>query len=168
MTRVSAGPVAAIAGLALAGGALVAACRSADPTAFRLSYGLQAYACSTGPAGCTQAGDTVSAADRGDTIWVYHEIRNLVLGSSYFVTLRPDCAENVAVYRGGLQIDTVPAPVTCRDSTFETIPSDTGVVEARFVRWIVDSALGVGTVRLRGRILVAPVRLEPQFDFGIN
>ncbi|MGH7567901.1 MAG: hypothetical protein ACREL9_02865 [Gemmatimonadales bacterium] len=167
MTRASAGLVAAIAGLALAGAALVAACSSADPTAFRLSYELGSYGCSTGPSGCAVPGDTVSSADRGDTIWVYHEIRNLFLGTSFFVTLRPDCAENVAVYRGGLQIDTVPSAVTCRDSTFETIPSDTGVVEARYVRWIVDSALGVGAVRLRGRILVAPVRLEPQFDFGI-
>jgi hypothetical protein len=157
-----------------AGAALIAAAclNTAEPTNFAFRYGVAAYACG---ASCDAPGDSViSAAARGDTVWVSHLVE--LIGAPDSVTpqlarLRPDCAENVAIVTSTTTVRSLPNPASCPDSTYRwyfaldsiDYPSAVSV----YTRWIIDSALTPGTYGVRGRVLVTP-RLEPTFGFHLQ
>lgn len=161
----------AVIGAVLLGGG--AAClNTAEPRGFTFRYQIFASGCDTT---CAAPGSVpIDSAARGDTIWLQHVVELIGAVDSVTpqpATLRPDCAENVAVLAGNSTVRSVPTPATCPDSTFEqnftlqgiTFPS----IVVRYNRWVVDPALSPAVYGLRGRVMVQP-RIEPIFAFTIR
>ncbi len=167
------GRIAATAAVVALGGAFGLAClNSADPTGFVFQYGIGAFGCDTTCAAPNTAAPIDSAA-RGDTVWLQHEILLVAAVDSFtpqVATLRPDCAENVAVMTGTSTVRSLPTP-SCPDSTypqgFHLAGIDYPKVIVVHTRWVVDSGLAPGLYGLRGRVLVRP-RLEPTFGFQVQ
>jgi hypothetical protein len=158
--------------LLLGVGAVAPACTpTTEATGFIFSYGINAFGCDTT---CATPGATpIDSAARGDTVWLQHAMVLVGAVDSFapqFATLRPDCAENVAVVAGNSVVRSVPTP-TCADSTYRRpfqlagvdYPNDTIV----YTRWVIDAGLVPGGYLLRGRVLVRPL-LEPSFGFTVQ
>ena len=156
----------------LLGVAVAPACTpTTEATGFIFQYGIAAFGCDTTCA--TPGAVTIASAARGDTVWLQHAIVLVGAVDSFtpqLATLRPDCAENVAVVTGNSIVRSLPTP-TCADSTYRRpfqladvdYPRDTIV----YTRWVVDAGLVPGGYLLRGRVLVRP-RLEPSLGFTVQ
>ena len=156
----------------LLGMEVVAACTpTTEATGFIFQYGIGAFGCDTTCA--TPGTATIDSAARGDTVWLQHALVLVGAVDSFvpqFATLRPDCAENVAVVTGNNIVQSVPTP-TCNDSTYRRpfqlagvdYPNDTIV----YTRWVIEAGLAPGGYLLRGRVLVHP-RLEPSLGFTVQ
>jgi len=154
--------------VAISAALLGAGCLDSEFSASSLAYSVRTLGCSPGPAGCAEAGDTISAAGRGDTIWIEQLVRSAATSQSVPVRVRADCDVNVLVLRGDTLRATVPASASCPDSTYETVVSmEPGPVELRYLRWVVDPALDSATYVLVGQMLVDP-RLEPSLLFVVR
>jgi hypothetical protein len=161
------GPAAALVAVLLGGGCI----NTAEPTGFIYRYQVRTVSCGTS---CSAPGDSqITSAARGDTVWVEH-IVNLIAAIDSFTpqtaTLRPDCAENVAVLNGNTTVRSLPTP-SCADSTyrmsFQLAGIDYPQTMVVHTRWIVDSALAPAQYGLRGRVLVRP-RLEPTTGLDVQ
>lgn len=152
--------------LALAAGS-ASVCPTEEPTIFRLRYEFRVLGC--GDTGCGAPGtdeDTIRVANRSDTVWLFHRVRMLASFDSTLVRLRPDCADHVWVVRDNVTVRTVPASVTCPDSTDEDHLRG-GEELLRLTQWVVDRTLEPATYLVRGRMVVEPV-LEPGILFEIR
>ena len=137
---------------------------SSAPQDYAFQYQIGVVGCATD---CTAPGQTpISAAARGDTVWLRHGIVLLQSsGGIKRVTLRPNCAENVLIQSGTTAVDTVPTP-SCPDST--TLSDFAlGTTLTRYNQWIVDSTLAPAAYSVVGRIMVQP-RIEPRFIITIQ
>lgn len=139
---------------------------------FIFQYGIGAYDCDTTCATPNPAAPIDTTA-RGDTVWLQHAISLIGAVDSFRVqlaTLRPDCAENVAVQSGTITVRSLPTP-TCADSTHSVGFQLAGVNAPQtivvYTRWVVDSGLVAGQYLLRGRIMVRP-RIEPALGFQVQ
>lgn len=159
--------VVALAAVLLGGGCL----NTTAPTGFVFRYQLHAFGCD---ASCDTPGDTaITSAARGDTVWLQHVLELIAAVDSVrpqTATLRPDCAENVAVLSGTSTVRRLPAP-SCADSTylqgFQLAGIDYPQTIVAYTRWVVDSGLTPALYGLRGRVMVQP-RLEPTFGFEVQ
>jgi hypothetical protein len=160
---------------AAGGGAilLAAACYNfSGPGTFAFQYAVGVYGCDTS---CTIPGDSaITSAARGDTVWVRHVVRLLGAIDSVtpqLATLRPDCAENVAIVTVAGTVRSLPTVASCPDSTYRMAFALDSVAHPSAIRvdtrWIIDTALRAGTYGVRGRVLVTP-RLEPTFGFTVQ
>jgi len=139
---------------------------------FIFQYGIGAYDCDTT---CATPNPTapIDTAARGDTVWLQHAISLIGAADSFRIqmaTLRPDCAENVAVLTGSITVRSLPTP-TCADSTssvgFQLAGVDQPQTIVVYTRWVVDSGLAPGAYLVRGRIMVRP-RIEPALGFQVQ
>ncbi len=143
---------------------LVACFNTAEPTGFVFQYGISAFGCDST---CAVPGATmIDTAARGDTVWLRHEVLLVQsIRDSAEATLRPACAENVAIHAGVNVVRTIPAPATCQDST-ATLKFALGGAVMRFSQWVVDSGLTPMTYVIVGRVMVRPL-IEPSFSFVV-
>ena len=137
----------------------------AGPKQLVLQYQITALGCDTP---CIRPNRTpVTSAARGDTVWIEHVIQLVgTLDTTIEATVRPDCAENVAVEFGDSTVATAPVPVTCPDSTSQQEYA-TFVPVTRQTRWPVDTALTPGFHVIVGRMLVEP-HVEPKLGFTVQ
>ena len=137
----------------------------AGPRQLVLQYQITALGCDTP---CIRPNRTpVTSAARGDTVWIEHVIQLAgTLDTTFAATVRPDCAENVAIEFGDSTVATAPVPATCPDSTFQQEYA-TFVPVTRQTLWPVDAALSPGFHVIVGRILVAPLA-EPKLGFTVQ
>ena len=144
--------------------ALIACFNSAEPTGFVFQYGISAFGCDST---CAAPGATmIDTAARGDTVWLRHEVLLVQsIRDSAEATLRPACAENVAIHAGVNTVRTIPAPATCQDST-AALKFALGGIVTRYTQWVVDSGLTPMTYVVVGRVMVRPL-IEPSFLFVV-
>ena len=143
----------------------VACINVAEPRQLVLRYRITALGCDTP---CIRPNRTpVDSAARGDTVWIEHVIELAgTLDTTFEATVRPDCAENVAIEFGGGIVAKAPAPETCPDSTASQVfEAQTPVV--RLTRWAVDTGLMPGFHVIVGRVMVQP-NLEPRLEFTVQ
>jgi hypothetical protein len=139
---------AAAAALAL----LLAACSSAADTE-TLIYTLELR---EGPLWSPRGAATV--VQRGDTVTIGLDLYGTAPGGGTLVLVRPDCAVNARIVRDGAAVDSLPAPVSCADSTYYVlIGSEQNTISRRF-HWIVPGSAPAGTYVVRGELLQDPVR----------
>jgi hypothetical protein len=136
-----------------------------------VTYGIAVHPCR--PNDCTVPDDTVgiTGADRGDTVWVFGFVEggNPVLGDSALVRLRALCAENLVLLDGAATVRTVPAVLTCPDSTvLRYVGRPPNAAEYRFLQWVVDTEIAPGEYTLEGRMLVPPPDLRPVVTFDVR
>lgn len=140
--------VAPAAALAL----LLAACSSAADTE-TLIYTLELR---DGPLWSPRGAATT--AQPGDTVTIGLDLYGTSPGDGTLVLVRPDCAVNVRILRAGTAYDSLPAPVTCADSTYYVlIGSEQNTISRRF-NWIIPNDAPAGTYTVRSELLLDPVR----------
>ena len=137
----------------------VACLPSTELTGFVFQYGISVFNCDTT---CAAPGvDTISTAARGDTVWLRHQI---VLVQSVYdssdATMRPTCADNVAIRAGVNTVKTLPTPAGCALDSTEVVRFAFGGTLTRYTQWVVDSSLTPAPYLVVGRILVHPL-IEP-------
>jgi hypothetical protein len=156
--------------VALLGAAVLgvgAACLpSTELTGFVFQYGIAAFACDTT---CAAPGaDTISTAARGDTVWLRHQIVLVQsVNDSSDGTVRPACADNVAIRAGVNTVKTLPAPAACALDSTEVRRFALGGILTRYTQWVVDSGLTPASYVVTGRILVHPL-IEPSLSFTVT
>jgi|SRR5882762_3656472 len=144
----------------------VACLPSTELSGFVFQYGITALGCDTT---CAAPGaDTITTAARGDTVWLRHEIVLLQsVRDSSDATLRPACADNVAIRSGVTTVRTLPAPAGCAIDSTAVIRFAFGGTVTRYTQWVVDSSLTPAPYLVVGRILVHPL-LEPSLSFTVT
>src|SRR4029077_9978635 len=112
--------------------------------------------------------DTISTAARGDTVWVRHQIVLVQsVNDSSDATLRPTCADNVAIRTGVNTVKTLPAPASCALDSTDVRRFALGGTLTLYTRWIVDSSLTPAPYGVVGRVMVHPL-IEPQLTFTVT
>ena len=126
------------------------------------------------PNDCSAPNDTlgVTAADRGDTVWVFSGVEGGTpgFGDGALITVRADCDVNVRLTRGQdtTTVGTFPTTVTCPDSTFdELVYRFPDPVDFRVFQWVIDSLLTPGEYFLEGVMVVSP-DLRPILAFEVR
>ena len=160
-------PAAALVAVLLGSGCI----NTNEPIGFVFQYQVRTFNCGTP---CSAPGDSeITSGARGDTVWLQHTIDLIAALDSFTpqtATVRPDCAENVAVLSGTTTIRSLPTP-SCADSTyrksFQLAGIDYPQTMVVYTQWIVDSSLLPARYALRGRVLVRP-RLEPTTGFDVR
>ena len=139
---------------------------STELTGFVFQYGIAAFDCDTTCA--TPGADTISTAARGDTVWLRHQIVLVQsVNDSSDGTLRPACADNVAIRAGVNTVKTLPAPAGCALDSTEVRRFALGGILTRYTQWVVDSVLTPASYVVTGRILVHPL-IEPSLSFTVT
>jgi len=144
----------------------VACLPSTELTGFVFQYGIAAFDCNTT---CVAPGpDTISTAARGDTVWLRHQIVLVQsVNDSSDGTLRPACADNVAIRAGVNTVKTLPAPAACALDSTEVRRFALGGTLTRYTKWVVDSSLTPSSYVIIGRVLVHPL-IEPSLGFTVT
>jgi len=142
---------------------------STELTGFVFQYGIAAFDCDTT---CAAPGadtiNTISTAARGDTVWLRHQIVLVQsVNDSSDGTVRPACADNVAIRAGVNTVKTLPAPAGCALDSTEVRRFALGGILTRYTRWVVDSGLTPASYVVTGRILVHPL-IEPSLSFTVT
>lgn len=143
----------------------VACLPSTELTGFVFQYGIAAYDCDTT---CAAPGpDTISTAARGDTVWLRHQIVLVQsVNDSSDATMRPTCADNVAIRAGVNLVKTLPAPAGCALDSTEVRRFALGGTFTRYTQWVVDSGLTPAPYLVVGRVLTHPL-IEPSLTFTV-
>ena len=144
----------------------VACLPSTELTGFVFQYGIAAFDCDTT---CAAPGaDTISTAARGDTVWLRHQIVLVQsVNDSSDATMRPICADNVAIRAGVTTLKTLPAPAGCALDSTDIRRFALGGTLTRYTQWVVDSSLTPAPYSVVGRVLVHPL-IEPSLTFTIT
>jgi hypothetical protein len=143
----------------------VACLPSTELTGFVFQYGIAALDCDTTCA--TPGPDTISTAARGDTVWLRHRMVLVQsVNASSDATLRPTCADNVAIRAGVTTIKTLPAPPGCALDSTTLRRFAFGDTLTRYTQWVVDSGLTPASYVVVGRVMVHPL-IEPSMTFTV-
>jgi len=143
----------------------VACLPTTELTGFVFQYGIATFDCDTT---CAAPGaDTISTAARGDTVWVRHQIVLVQsVNDSSDATMRPTCADNVAIRAGVTTVKTLPAPAGCALDSTAVQRFGLGGFVTRYTQWVVDSSLTPASYLVVGRVLVHPL-IEPALIFTV-
>lgn len=144
----------------------VACLPATELTGFVFQYGIAAFGCDTT---CAAPGaDTISTAARGDTVWLRHQIVLVQsISDTSDATMRPTCADNVAIRAGVNTVETLPAPAGCPLDSTDIRRFAFGGTVTRYTQWVVDSSFTPSPYLVVGRVMVHPL-IEPSFTFTVT